>query len=67
MVLAISSIIILLRSARASWGENLSIRIFAFLLLSLVASDSPTSILCMGGRCGSSTRRPTFFTYLVID
>ena len=73
MVLAISLVIMLLltlrrvtgalpmislRSAKASQGKNLSIRIFAFLLLLLVVSDSPG--LYRGGRCGSSTRRPAF-------
>ena len=57
--------VILLRSARAGQGENLSIRIFAFLLLSLIASNSP--ILYIGGRYRSSTRRPAFFfTYFAI-
>src|SRR6266571_7551468 len=74
MVLAISSVVmslstlrrvagvspvISLRSAGAGWGKNLSVRIFAFLLLSLVVGDSP--VLRMGGRCGSSTGRPAFF------
>ena len=36
-----ASPIISLRSAKAGWGKNLSVRIFAFLSLSLVASDSP--------------------------
>ena len=80
IVLAISSIIIslstlrrvigvlpiiLLRSTRASQGKNLSIRIFTFLLLLLVAYNSPT--LYRGSRYRSSTRRPTFFfTYFTI-
>ena len=80
IVLAISSVIILLltlrqvagilpvillRSTRAGQGKNLSIRIFAFLLLSLIAGNSP--VLRIGGRCGSSTRRPAFFfTYFAI-
>ena len=51
--------IISLRSAGASQGKNLSIRIFTFLLLLLVAYNSPT--LYRGSRCGSSTRHPTFF------
>jgi len=74
MVLAISSIVIslliyrrvtgilpimLLRSARAGWGKNLSIRIFAFLSLLLVAYNSPA--LYRGSRYRSSTRCPTFF------
>ena len=74
MVLAISSVVMslltrrqvtgilpvmLLRSARASQGKNLSIRIFTFLLLLLVACASPA--LCRGSRCGSSARRPAFF------
>ena len=54
-----------LRSTGAGQGKNLSVRIFAFLLLSLIASSSP--ILCIGGRYGSSTRRPAFFfTYFAI-
>ena len=80
MVLAISSIIIslltcrqvtsvlpviLLRSARASQGKNLSIRIFAFLLLLLVAYNSPT--LCRGSRYRSSASYPAFFfTYFAM-
>ena len=74
MVLAISSIIMslltrrrvtgvlpvmLLRSTGAGQGKNLSIRIFAFLLLLLVAYVSPA--LYRGGRCGSSAKRPAFF------
>jgi len=60
-----ASPMILLRSARASWGKNLSIRIFAFLLLLLVASNLPS--LRRGGRCRSFTRRPAFFfTYFTI-
>ena len=51
--------IISLRSARAGQGKNLSVRIFAFLSLLLIASDSP--VLCMGGRYRSFTRRPAFF------
>ena len=55
----------LLRSTRASQGKNLSIRIFTFLLLLLVAYNSPT--LYRGGRYRSSTSRPTFFfTYFTI-
>ena len=55
----------LLRSTRASQGKNLSIRIFAFLLLLLVAYNSPT--LYRGSRYRSSTSRPTFFfTYFTI-
>jgi len=50
---------ILLRSAGAGWGKNLSIRIFAFFLLLLVACNSPA--LRRGSRCRSSTRRLTFF------
>jgi len=79
MVLAISSIIMslltrrrvtgvspvmLLRSAGASWGKNLSVRIFAFSSLLLVACDSPA--LRRGGRCRSSTGRPAFFFALLI-
>ena len=80
MVLAISSVVISLltlrqvtgtspvislRSAKASQGKNLSIRIFAFLLLSLIASNSPS--LRRGRRYRSSTRRPAFlFTHLAI-
>ena len=80
MVLAISSVVISLltlrqvtgvllvislRSTRAGQGENLSIRIFAFLLLLLVAYSLPT--LYRGSRYRSSTRRPAFFfTYLTI-
>jgi len=67
MVLAISSVIMslltlrrvtgvlpvmLLRSAGAGWGKNLSVRIFAFLSLSLVACGSPA--LYRGGRYRSS-------------
>jgi hypothetical protein len=74
IVLAISSVVISLstlrrvtgvlpvmslRSAGAGWGKNLSVRIFAFLLLLLVACGSPA--LRRGGRCGSSTGRPAFF------
>ena len=51
--------VILLRSTRASQGKNLSIRIFAFLLLLLIAGN--LLVLCIGGRYGSSTRRPAFF------
>ena len=54
-----------LRSTGAGQGKNLSIRIFAFLLLLLVAYNSPT--LYRGGRYRSSTRRPAFFfTYFTI-
>ena len=57
--------VILLRSARASQGKNLSIRIFTFLLLLLVTYNSPT--LYRGSRYRSSTSRPTFFfTYFTI-
>jgi len=60
-----ASLVISLRSTRASWGKNLSIRIFAFLLLLLIASNLPG--LCRGGRCRSSTRRPAFlFAYFAI-
>ena len=74
IVLAISSIIMSLstlrrvtgvlpmmslRSAGAGQGKNLFIRIFTFLSLLLVACGS--SALYRGGKCGSSTRRPTFF------
>ena len=66
MVLAISSVVMSLstcrrvtgvspvmslRSAGAGWGKNLSVRIFAFLSLLLVACVSPA--LRRGGRCGS--------------
>ena len=51
--------IMLLRSTRAGLGKNLSIRIFTFLLLLLVAYNSLT--LHRGSRYRSSTRRPTFF------
>ena len=80
MVLAISSVIILLstfrqvtgvlpvmslRSVRAGWGKNLFIRIFAFLLLLLIAYTLP--VLYRGGRRRSFTRRPAFlFTYFAI-
>ena len=58
-------LVILLRSARAGQGKNLSIRIFAFLLLLLVAYSSPT--LYRGGRYRSSTKYPAFFfTYLAM-
>jgi hypothetical protein len=71
MVLAISSVVMslltrrrvtstspvmLLRSAGAGWGKNLSVRIFAFSSLLLVACGSPA--LRRGGRCGSSAGRP---------
>ena len=57
--------VMLLRSAGAGWGKNLFVRIFAFLLLLLVASNSP--ILYMGGRYGFFTRCPAFFfTYFAI-
>ena len=74
IVLAISSIIILLltyrqvtsvlpimllKSAKASQGKNLFIRIFAFLLLLLIAYTSPT--LYRGGRYRFSAKHPTFF------
>ena len=36
-----ASPVISLRSAKAGWGKNLSVRIFAFLSLSFVASDLP--------------------------
>ena len=49
----------LLRSTRAGQGKNLSIRIFAFLLLLLVAYNSPA--LYRGGRYRSFTSYPTFF------
>ena len=76
IVLAISSVIILLltyrrvtsilpvillRLARAGQGKNLSIRIFTFLLLLLVAYNSPA--LYRGGRYRSFTKRPTFFFF----
>jgi hypothetical protein len=80
MVLAISSVVMSLstlrrvtgvspvmslRSAGAGWGKNLSIRIFAFSSLLLMAYSSPA--LRRGGRCRSSTRRPAFFfTYFAI-
>ena len=53
--------VILLRSAGASQGKNLSIRIFAFLSLSLIASNLP--ILYIGRKCGFSTKHPAFFFY----
>ena len=57
--------VISLRSTGAGQGKNLSIRIFTFSLLLLIASSSP--ILYIGGRYGSSTRRPAFFfTYFAI-
>ncbi len=58
-------LVILLRSTRASQGENLSIRIFTFLLLLLIAYRLPT--LYRGSRYRSSTSYPTFFfTYFTI-
>src|SRR6266576_5911858 len=47
-------LVILLRSARASWGKNLFIRIFAFLSLLLMACSSPA--LYRGNMYRSSTR-----------
>ena len=57
--------IILLRSARASQGKNLFIRISTFLLLLLVAYNFP--ILYRGSKYRFSTRSLTlFFTFFAI-
>ena len=50
--------IILLRSAKANQGKNFSIKIFAFLLLLLIVSNSPS--LHRGGRYGSFTKYSAF-------
>ena len=56
--------VILLRSTGARQGKNLSIRIFTFLLLLLIASNS--LILYISGRYRSSTRYPAFFLFLYL-